>query len=475
MYTRVSGGPNAQRTYEPGRTRQGPTRQEVEDYARFLGMDPDDAEDQQLMWIAREGLTEPLPKFWRLCHRESDGAPYYFHVKNGDSQWDHPLDKKYRDMFKEYRSRSRRGPGGYVDDEDEERASRAGSRRGGSRQGSRSGSRRGGSRQGSRSSRYGDDGPAAQLASSGGRTRIGPDGSKMIEVGEILDEHVDVNFMPTEEDVYNYAAELGFDVDGDQHLLWIARNGLRKPMPKEWKAIKSRDNRIYYFNTSTGKSQWEHPIDQECRRIYEQEKFAEGQAAYLQTRLRGDGNLVGPGASQHVQYQQQQQASSSRGRNKDVERQQLAAYGRAGTQPQHNPGGWSHDGSYQRAAYYRNQSDPPHVQAHSNRAPVASRPYDGHGSRSTWSNPTPPPPAYEQPGYKGQPQPYGAPPDPRNPRRGAGEPGAPYRVNNAQPQSSLRGSRSRGGGQSSRGWSGESEWESSSSRGHRSRRRRSER
>ena len=40
-------------------------QQDIEDYARFLGMDPNDPIDMQLMWIAKEGLMEPVPAPWQ--------------------------------------------------------------------------------------------------------------------------------------------------------------------------------------------------------------------------------------------------------------------------------------------------------------------------------------------------------------------------------------------------------------------------
>ena len=42
-----------------------PTSEEVEEYARFLGMDI--SEDPQLFYIAKEGLKAPLPQSWKPC------------------------------------------------------------------------------------------------------------------------------------------------------------------------------------------------------------------------------------------------------------------------------------------------------------------------------------------------------------------------------------------------------------------------
>ena len=42
-----------------------PDQGEIEEYARFLGMEID--EDEELFYIAKEGLKAPLPASWRPC------------------------------------------------------------------------------------------------------------------------------------------------------------------------------------------------------------------------------------------------------------------------------------------------------------------------------------------------------------------------------------------------------------------------
>ena len=41
-----------------------PQNSEIEDYARFLGMNPVNEIDKQLLWIAKQGLLEPVPHPW---------------------------------------------------------------------------------------------------------------------------------------------------------------------------------------------------------------------------------------------------------------------------------------------------------------------------------------------------------------------------------------------------------------------------
>ena len=63
--------------YEDASSNGQPQEQEIEDYARFLGMDPSLKEDQQLMWIARKGLMEPVPEPWQALKDASENIIYY--------------------------------------------------------------------------------------------------------------------------------------------------------------------------------------------------------------------------------------------------------------------------------------------------------------------------------------------------------------------------------------------------------------
>jgi len=63
------------------------------------------------------------------------------------------------------------------------------------------------------------------------------------------------------------------DCEKDQEYFWIAREGLKAPLPKDWKPCKTQDTEeIYYFNFKTGDSTWDHPCDDHYRKMYEDEK-----------------------------------------------------------------------------------------------------------------------------------------------------------------------------------------------------------
>ena len=51
----------------------------------------------------------------------------------------------------------------------------------------------------------------------------------------ILEEEYDENYEPTQEEVQEYAQFLGIDPVNEPQFLWIARNGLKAPLPESWK------------------------------------------------------------------------------------------------------------------------------------------------------------------------------------------------------------------------------------------------
>lgn len=58
----------------------------------------------------------------------------------------------------------------------------------------------------------------------------------------------------------------------DHDLFWIAKEGLKAPLPEPWKPCKTAKKEIYYFNFQTGESIWEHPCDQHYKQLYLEEK-----------------------------------------------------------------------------------------------------------------------------------------------------------------------------------------------------------
>ncbi|XP_067942087.1 centrosomal protein of 164 kDa-like [Watersipora subatra] len=77
----------------------------------------------------------------------------------------------------------------------------------------------------------------------------------------ILEEQYDENYEPSEEEIVEYALLIGIDPDKEPHLMYIAKEGINAPLPKDWKPCQDTNGDIYYFNFSSGASIWEHPCD----------------------------------------------------------------------------------------------------------------------------------------------------------------------------------------------------------------------
>eukprot|EP01052_Picozoa_sp_SAG31_P023925 SAG31_NODE_2003_length_6688_cov_2.812415_4_plen_572_part_00 len=94
------------------------------------------------------------------------------------------------------------------------------------------------------------------------------------EKGEsvVLEEVVDPNYKPSEEDIREYAMFLGIDPECEPKLMHIAEQGLMAPLPPDWKPCAAPSGEIYYFNFSNGDSVWDHPGDEYYKSMVKQER-----------------------------------------------------------------------------------------------------------------------------------------------------------------------------------------------------------
>jgi len=60
----------------------------------------------------------------------------------------------------------------------------------------------------------------------------------------ILEEEIDEDYEPTDEEILEYAKWLGMDPEKDADLFYIAKEGLKAPLPEPWKPCKSPDGEI---------------------------------------------------------------------------------------------------------------------------------------------------------------------------------------------------------------------------------------
>ena len=61
-------------------------------------MDPDLEEDKSLMWIARQGLMEPVPEPWQALKDSNDNI-IYINATTKEKTHQHPCDELYRQLF----------------------------------------------------------------------------------------------------------------------------------------------------------------------------------------------------------------------------------------------------------------------------------------------------------------------------------------------------------------------------------------
>jgi centrosomal protein CEP164 len=82
-----------------------------------------------------------------------------------------------------------------------------------------------------------------------------------------LEEELPEDYEPPEEETLEYAKWLGMDIATEQDLLWVAREGLKAPLPENWKPCKTADGEIYYVDFASGESVWDHPCDEFYRKV----------------------------------------------------------------------------------------------------------------------------------------------------------------------------------------------------------------
>ncbi|EUB59444.1 Centrosomal protein [Echinococcus granulosus] len=83
-----------------------PTDEEVRMYAWDIGIDPDKEAD--LLHIAREGLSAPVPKGWIVLQNRK-GSVFYQQKCSGICIWEHPLDAQFRLRVVEAKSKKSSG------------------------------------------------------------------------------------------------------------------------------------------------------------------------------------------------------------------------------------------------------------------------------------------------------------------------------------------------------------------------------
>lgn len=82
------------------------------------------------------------------------------------------------------------------------------------------------------------------------------------------------DYVPDPDEVREYATMLGFELPGDEDLLYIAEEGLKAPLPPGWRAVGTSAGEVYYCNVQTKETFWEHPMDEHFKQRFLEAKKA---------------------------------------------------------------------------------------------------------------------------------------------------------------------------------------------------------
>jgi hypothetical protein len=85
-------------------------------------------------------------------------------------------------------------------------------------------------------------------------------------------------------EVISMAEYLGILPISEQHLLWIAADALKAPIPLNWTAQTDKQGRTFFYNHINNESTWDHPLDSHFRGLRDQFR-----TKHEQQHGRGDG------------------------------------------------------------------------------------------------------------------------------------------------------------------------------------------
>ncbi|XP_066245036.1 centrosomal protein of 164 kDa isoform X4 [Euwallacea similis] len=97
----------------------------------------------------------------------------------------------------------------------------------------------------------------------------------------VCEEVFDETSHPSVQEIKDYAVKIGIDPDSEPQLLPLATEGLMKALPPGWKpCYDEKSKSYYYYNLTTKKTQWEHPLDDVYRSLVKKAR-AESQSLSL--------------------------------------------------------------------------------------------------------------------------------------------------------------------------------------------------
>ena len=81
------------------------------------------------------------------------------------------------------------------------------------------------------------------------------------EAAALRQQFRETGVVSVSEEVIAMAEYLGIRVISEPHMLWIARDALKAPLPINWTVQRDSKGRVFFYNHLSNQSRWDHPSD----------------------------------------------------------------------------------------------------------------------------------------------------------------------------------------------------------------------
>ena len=220
-----------------------PSAMEIIEYAKYLGMNP--IYDADLLWIAAEGLTAPLPAGWTE-HEDQDSNLYFYNTATDHSTREHPLDKHYRQTYLNEKRKKEQLAGGAAEEPVEQKKGKFGGLFSKTKD------------------EAAPDQPPAELdlpAPEEPLAAAGPPPGTGSGSAPTTAEGSEPTLVLVPADIRDMAVYLGIHIRTESDMLWIARESLTASLPPRWEELEDEAGHPYYYNLVTGTTTRKHPLD----------------------------------------------------------------------------------------------------------------------------------------------------------------------------------------------------------------------
>ena len=284
------------------------SEEEVLAFASYLGIDAESHKD--LLWVAQEALTSPLPFGWRECVGEG-GAVFYVQKDTNAVQWEHPLDAYYTSLARKLVQEKESAVKRLVSIAEDTLIASAPYFAGVNQRNrevlssiphppviTATGDYTCNTQAASSKSLLADADTTAAAAALVASQVAEDSAASNVSTLEALASDIDLRSA-----VYHhrslasaaaYAADkvgdpkrdrrrkvlqfvqfLGMNPHEDQHLFWIAEEAANSPLPPHWEQLENEFGEEYFYNRRTNQCRTTHPLEDHYKLLYHKHKFPE--------------------------------------------------------------------------------------------------------------------------------------------------------------------------------------------------------